>query len=403
MRLYWRKLVDADRRHLAGLDHLRVLAIVLVFLCHYRAYERPVWVDEIGLFGWTGVDLFFVLSGYLISDGLMRQLRSNRTIGFGEFYLNRALRIFPAYFFVVFLYFAFPVIREREGIAPLWQFLTFTQNFDLDFGTEGSFSHAWSLSIEEQFYLCLPLTLWLLTKGGGWRYGAWFLLGVLLFGLLVRAVGWLDIMQPFYEQGITENRFVAYNKWIYYPTYNRLDGLMIGVCIAAVMNYRPGWREWQAAHGNLLLVIGCLLLIISYFLMNGDRLAFWPTWIGYPLLSSAYGFMVFAALSPTCILYRVRWKGSALIAALSYGIYLCHKFLNHLLQQPMDAIGLESDGNLRVLICAAVSVAGALVLNIVVEYPFLKWRDRLKRRAYRGGGQSKRKQYKVRSSLLQSR
>ncbi|SEK67221.1 acyltransferase family protein [Parapedobacter koreensis] len=376
---YWRHILDVDRKHLAGLDHLRALAIILVFLCHYRAYERPGWVNEIGLFGWSGVDLFFVLSGYLIGNQLMRQLNTG-SIHFGEFYVNRALRIFPAYFLVVFLYFTFPIIRERDGIAPLWQFLTFTQNFDLDFGNEGTFSHAWSLAIEEQFYLLLPLTLSLLAGSRIWRQGLWVFLGILVLGLLVRSVLWLQVMQPFYDNAITENRFVAYNKWIYYPTYNRLDGLVVGVAIASAMNYRPRWQAWQAKHGNLLLVVGLLLLAVSYFLFRGDRLTFWPTVIGYPLLSVAYGVLVFAALSPSCILYRTRWKVSALIAALSYGIYLCHKFLNHLLQQPLDAMGLEKDGNMRVLICGMVSVLGALLLNMVVEYPFMKWRTRLNKR-----------------------
>ncbi|MGK6353036.1 acyltransferase family protein [Parapedobacter sp. DT-150] len=380
MKRYWNRLFDTDHQHLAGLDHLRALAIILVFLCHYRAYDRPDWVNEIGLFGWSGVDLFFVLSGYLISDQLMRQLISKHTIGFTEFYTHRALRIFPAYFFVVALYFAFPFIREREGIAPLWQFLTFTQNFDLDFGNEGTFSHAWSLAIEEQFYLLLPVSLWLIARTAAWRQGVWVFAGILVFGLLIRGINWLYFMQPFYENGITADRFVTYNKWIYYPTYNRLDGLVVGVAIAAIMNYRPRWRAWHASRGNQLLVIGLLLLAGAYFLMRGDRLDLWPTLVGYPLLSVAYGFMVFGALSPSCILYRVRWRVSTMIAALSYGIYLCHKFLNHIMQAPLDDWGLVSDGSLRVLICAAVSVIGALLLNFVVEYPFLRWRSRLKKR-----------------------
>lgn len=375
---YWNQLTDGDRKHLAGLDHLRALAIILVFLCHYRAYDRPDWVNEIGLFGWTGVDLFFVLSGYLIGNQLMQQLRVRQTIGFSDFYVNRALRIFPAYFVVVFLYFVFPIIRERGGIAPLWQFLTFTQNFDLDFGYEATFSHAWSLCIEEQFYLMLPLALWLVVRTGASRWGTWIFFGIFVFGLFMRGVNWMCFMKPFYEGGITENRFITYNKWVYYPTYNRLDGLTVGVMIAAIMNYRPYWRAWQQTRGNQLLLAGLALLAGAYFLMRGDRLAFWPTLLGYPLLSLAYGTMVFAALSPSCILHRVRWRVSTVIAALSYGMYLCHKFLNHLMQGPLDAWGFGQDGSLRVLICLVVSVLGAWLLNFLVEYPFMRLRRRLR-------------------------
>jgi len=381
LKAYWNQLTDVDRKHLAGLDHLRALAIILVFLCHYRAYDRPAWVNEIGLFGWTGVDLFFVLSGYLIGNQLMQQLKTKHSIGFSEFYLNRALRIFPAYFVVIFLYFTFPFIRERDGIAPLWQFLTFTQNFDLDFGNEATFSHAWSLCIEEQFYLLLPISLWLVARTGTSKRGIWIFLGIFIFGLLLRGINWMYFMKPFYEGGVADNRFVTYNKWVYYPTYNRLDGLMVGVAIAAIMNYHRRWRVWQATKGNLLLVVGLILLAGAYFLMRGDRLAFWPTLLGYPLLSVAYGMMVFAALSPSCILHRIRWKVSTLVAALSYGMYLCHKFLNHLMQGPLDDWGLAEDGSLRVLICLAVSILGAWLLNFFVEYPFMRLRRHLVKRA----------------------
>ena len=377
IRQYWNQLTDANQRHLAGLDHLRALAILLVFLCHYRAYPRPDWVNEIGLFGWTGVDLFFVLSGYLIGNQLMQQLKTRQTIGFSTFYLNRALRIFPAYFVVVLLYFAFPVIRERDGIAPWWQFLTFTQNFDLDFGNEATFSHAWSLCIEEQFYLLLPVSLALVMRTGASKRGIWVFLGIFLMGLLLRGINWMYFMSPFYEGGITDGRFVTYNKWVYYPTYNRLDGLTVGVAVAAIMNYRPQWRTWQATRGNQLLMIGLILLTGAFFLMRGDRLDFWPTLLGYPLLSLAYGVMVFAALSPSCVLYRFRWKGSTVIAAWSYGMYLCHKFLNHLMQGPLDAWELPEAGSLRVLICLAVTLIGAALLNFLVEYPFMRLRRRL--------------------------
>src|SRR6185295_2401640 len=100
-------------------------------------------------FGWSGVDLFFVLSGFLIT----RQLLAG--MGMREFYLRRALRILPLYWTALVLYFAIPGFAERSGIAPLWKFLLFVQNIGLDAATEGAFSHAWSLCIEEHFYLVL--------------------------------------------------------------------------------------------------------------------------------------------------------------------------------------------------------------------------------------------------------
>ena len=138
---------------LVGLVHLRALAIVLVFVYHYRLFAHPEWVDSVGAFGWTGVDLFFVLSGFLISRQLFRSIATRGTFSLREFYFKRLLRIVPAYLVVLAAYFCLPSIHERESLPPLWRFLSFTQNIGLDLRTSGTFSHAWSLCIEEHFRL----------------------------------------------------------------------------------------------------------------------------------------------------------------------------------------------------------------------------------------------------------
>jgi len=384
---YWEKLTDANKKHLAGLDHLRALAIILVFLCHYRAYKMPLWVDVVGRFGWTGVDLFFVLSGFLIGEQLLRQIKNKGAINFKQFYISRTFRILPAYFFIVLVYFLFPVLRERDGIAPLWQFLTFTQNFDLDFGNEGSFSHAWSLAIEEQFYVLLPLSICLSAKNRHIKKGFYLLAGVFLFGLLVRCWSWIQVMNPFYIHDITDGRFVAYNKWVYYPTYNRLDGLMAGVAIAGIMTFSKKLSERIKCQGNWLLASGTIGLIIAYFFLKEDRLDFWPTLIGYPLLALAFGLMVFGAILPSCFLYHIRWKFSTVIAALSYSIYLSHKMVNEALQTLLDYLGLAKESNVRVLLCACGSILVAFLINRCIEYPFMKWRKKIltqQKRTYNG-------------------
>jgi len=139
---------------LFGLNHLRALAISGVFLYHYaRLFPHPEWTNTLSKFGWTGVDLFFVLSGYLISSQLFAKMAQQKNISFKDFFIKRFFRIIPAYLVIVLLYFLFPSFREREAPAALWKYLTFTQNIGLDLRTQGTFSHAWSLCIEEQFYL----------------------------------------------------------------------------------------------------------------------------------------------------------------------------------------------------------------------------------------------------------
>jgi peptidoglycan/LPS O-acetylase OafA/YrhL len=158
----------------AGLDHLRALAIILVFIYHSGFIGgRPASLDGIVAFGWTGVDLFFVLSGYLIGGQLLARIARHQSISYGEFYIKRSMRILPAYLVVLALYFLIPAFRERSELPPLWRFLTFTQNYGLDLTREGAFSHAWSLCIEEQFYLGLPLFILALTAIGPAHRSVW--------------------------------------------------------------------------------------------------------------------------------------------------------------------------------------------------------------------------------------
>ncbi|MES2630244.1 MAG: acyltransferase [Bacteroidota bacterium] len=146
---------------LHGLDHLRALAIFIVFFYHYQLpfFGHPAWLTEAAAFGWVGVDLFFVLSGFLISSQVFAAIGNSGTFELKSYFIKRVFRILPAYLVVVAVYFIVPVFRERESLPPLWKFLTFTQNIGLDNFTEGTFSHAWSLCVEEHFYLVLPFTL----------------------------------------------------------------------------------------------------------------------------------------------------------------------------------------------------------------------------------------------------
>ena len=101
---------------LYGLDHLRALAILLVVFYHYRMFKHPEWLDTSIKFGWTGVDLFFVLSGYLIATPLFRALAAGKNVLFDAFFIKRIFRIFPAYLFVLCIYFLFPGFHEREAL-----------------------------------------------------------------------------------------------------------------------------------------------------------------------------------------------------------------------------------------------------------------------------------------------
>jgi peptidoglycan/LPS O-acetylase OafA/YrhL len=179
--------LDKNTHHkFAGLDHLRAVAISYVFLFHYFILSggQPKWLPGFAKFGWTGVDLFFVLSGFLISSQLFDQIEKGQNISYKQFFLKRFFRIVPAFLVTVGLYFCIPFFRERESLPSLWKFLTFTQNIGLNLKDFGAFSHAWSLCVEEHFYLLLPLILIVLQTTKRLKRSWWLLVGLFLLALL---------------------------------------------------------------------------------------------------------------------------------------------------------------------------------------------------------------------------
>src|SRR5438128_5857440 len=197
-----------DRERQPGLDLLRPLAIIVVVVYHAAlfGFKLPGRVDR---FGWIGVDLFFVLSGYLIGGQLLAPLARNQRINLGRFFARRALRIMPAYFVVLAVYFLLPSWREYSEMSqPFWKFLLSVQNIALHGGT--AFSHAWSLAVEDQFYLCLPFILLFANR---WSREAIIIPCAIVFGgSRLRA---FLAHQNLNDAGVL---FRGFQAWIYYPT-----------------------------------------------------------------------------------------------------------------------------------------------------------------------------------------
>ena len=297
---------------LHGLDHLRAFAIIFVFFFHYgRLFPHPEWTNTISKFGWTGVDLFFVLSGYLIASQLFRKIVQQQKISLKEFFIKRFFRIIPAYLVVVALYFLLPFTHEREALAPLWKYLTFTQNISLNIQTQGTFSHAWSLCIEEQFYFFLPLILLMLVYFKSIKKGFWILIALFLFGFFIRYYTYRHFFTP-----VADESWLNWYKWIYYPTWTRLDGLLVGVSVAALLEFKPVFSGKILNYGNLLFVIGLIIFTITYFVCTNEE-SLIASVLGFPLIAIGYGFIVLSALSPKCFLYKYESNTTTKIAALS--------------------------------------------------------------------------------------
>jgi peptidoglycan/LPS O-acetylase OafA/YrhL len=363
-----------DQTKLYGLDHLRALAITLVFLFHYKIpiFGHPDWLTGFAKFGWTGVDLFFVLSGFLISSQLFSQIRQGKMISFKQFFLKRFFRIVPAFLVVVAIYFCVPSFHERESLSPLWRFLTFTQNFGLDIKQCGTFSHSWSLCVEEHFYFFLPVILICFQFTKLFKKAYWLLIVLFLFGFIIRNYCWNNFFLPNIDK---DNAWLYWYKYIYYPTYNRLDGLLAGVSIAALYQFLPNLWSRVSRFGNLLIVCGLILLTAAYFLCFEEE-SYYATIFGFPLVAVGYGLMVTGAISPTSFLYKLRSATTTFIATLSYALYLTHKGIIHV-TQTLLADTIDVNSNMMLIICMAASAIAALLLNLAVEKPFMKLREKV--------------------------
>lgn len=348
----------------------------MVFYFHYFILSggEPAWLPDLAAFGWTGVDLFFVLSGFLIASQLFEQIHRGNGISFRLFFMKRAFRILPAYLVTVALYVYWPLFREREALPPIWKLFTFTQNLGLNIKDNGTFSHAWSLCVEEHFYLLLPMVLILVYRTRFWAK-AWILLPALLvLGLLWRWYAYGSLYEPHV------NGDIPWKYWyqhIYYPTYSRLDGLLAGVTIAACYVFRKQWWEQLAAKSGYALLLALAVLTGAYFLCADQQSRPASVW-GFPLVALGYGLLVMNAVSKHSFLSRHASGLTNWVAGLSYSIYLTHKGIIHLTRLALQ--DYELNANILLLICTATSLLGAYLLHRLVEQPFLRWRDRLLKR-----------------------
>ena len=360
---------------LYGLDHLRTLAIAWVFFFHYpNVIDMPDWAWNIKDFGWVGVDLFFVLSGFLIARQLFTKLKSTKTISLTHFFIKRFFRIIPVYLVVVAIYFLVPVFREKESLPALWRFLTFTQNIGLVPSINGTFSHAWSLCVEEQFYLLFPLIIIASVYLKIAKRGAYILLALFLFTCLLRLFLWYNYMEPLIKADGKYSDF--WITWLYYPTYTRLDGLLTGISIAGLVIFYPTLKDKINKYANFMLLTGIIILTGAYFICQ-PRVGFNANIFGYPSIAIGFGFMVLAAISPGCILYKFKSRVTTSIAILSYSIYLIHKGIRHVCLVYFGKMGLDEKSYWMMLLIIIFSIFGALILRYAIEKPFLKIRDKL--------------------------
>jgi peptidoglycan/LPS O-acetylase OafA/YrhL len=351
-----------------GPDILRGLAILLVAATHMPGQMPQAFWTYWQQFGWLGVDIFFVLSGYLIGTELLKPVHRGHAPDLRIFYLKRAFRILPAFWFMLALY-ALPLMREGPTMAPVWRFLTFTVNFGLDIRTARTFSHAWSLCVEEHFYLLLPLIILLFRKLDRSWIPFVFAFTVIAGGMWLRHSLWQD----WQAHGAKPAEFL---KHIYYPSYCRIDGLLMGVLLATVRLYHGDlWR--RHAQPIILLPIAALCLGITgaMNIHNNQILSEIGSVLFYPLFALGVVLLLSALLDLEPRIQTMRWSGLSFIAAISYSFYLSQKMVYHI-----DKLFMPTEwttGWAAIVVFYVTAITFAAVMHLLIEQPFMKLRNRM--------------------------
>ena len=338
------------RSHFRGLDGIRCLAILAV-LWHHSAGKDPFDNPIFGR-GYLGVDLFFVLSGFLITTILVRQRRNTGTIDLKRFYWRRSLRIFPLYYLflagLVLLY----AVTDQEKLdgyldaLPIYA-LYLTNWVEIEgFNT---FHRGWSLAVEEQFYLVWPFVLMM----GGVRLGVAVALAVAVT-TFVLGTGAVD--------GVKElgRSFVPFRT------------ILLGGCLAIALDHPAGHALVKRLFGwrHAILVFAAALLAFLVFVPGALR---GGTEISVQLLMTA--LVAAVVLEERGSAYIVLDSGPfRFVGLVSYGVYVLHGQVHGVAEALVNKVGGGALADVRVAFFVAstgVSLAVAAVSFYLFERPFL--------------------------------
>jgi peptidoglycan/LPS O-acetylase OafA/YrhL len=333
-------------RKIPQLDAIRGIAILLVIIHNTDSFPSLL-LAPISTYGWMGVDLFFVLSGYLITGILLDTKKSDSY--FRHFYARRCLRIWPLYYsLLIFMFVIVPHLQRSDAHAilerssPWWAYPFFLQNFFVAIPQQaaGPLGVTWSLAIEEQFYLIWPLVVRHFSSIGIKRIA----MGVILLSPLVR----------FY--------LTLHHVNIYSNLFCRMDGLMAGALLAVLVrgegfvplkHVKPAWISF--------------FLAVSFAILAENRQAHWIT---FSMTSWASVSLVYLSLYSQWKWIQWIFKNRFLTytGTVSYGLYLLHKI-------PFDvakAIHASPHTFFSMFMTIVFSYLLAALSWTLLEKPFLK-------------------------------
>jgi peptidoglycan/LPS O-acetylase OafA/YrhL len=334
-------------QHIPELDGLRGIAILAVMLCHFQdPVEQSLpfgIVSKIIMHGGVGVDLFFVLSGYLITSILVSTKGTQNY--FRAFYARRALRIFPLYFVVIALFFfaVVPVLQHHgkdlwiTNQEQVWYWL-FLSNWRsaLGYNDGAQLAHLWSLAIEEQFYLLWSVVVWLVPSRHIRSVTAFAVVASLTFHLVWALNG-------------------SNGRFLYFSTLTRMDALALG----ALLSVSKPFRNFMGKFAYPILVLSAIVIFVPF----RHRL---------DLISSDIGSCALVALSLNRPVSALRATWLRTFGKYSYALYVIHYFVHGMAPALVSHFSPAVFALLFIILGIGVSYGAAWVSWRILEQPFLR-------------------------------
>jgi peptidoglycan/LPS O-acetylase OafA/YrhL len=343
-------------RTFPSLDGLRCLAVVAV-VWHHTAPRTPMlpMTDR----GFLGVDLFFVLSGFLIVTLLLRERDQHGRISLRDFYMRRTLRIFPLYYAIVLGLAALVLLRPHMTMAGTYLqdlpwLLTYTSNWA---GVTGLLAIAWSLAAEEQFYLVWPAVERFFAR---WTLPIWIAAVIVSQALNFRVFDeWLPPGKRHADLEIMQATFTP---------------ILFGVALAHVLHRREGWTRvapWLGRKSTPIVLLSALVLLANapIDIAGGLRLGI------HVVMVLLLGSLVVRSDTLGGLL---TWRPVVRIGLVSYGVYLLHMFVRHGAAAVLDRVPVRVPGDLFVAVVLGTWLAAEVSFHLF-ESRFLALKKRFAR------------------------
>lgn len=354
-------------RRVPELDALRGLASLIILLLHARVFEGVAILGTLWAgFGWGGVDLFFVLSGYLITSII---LRSGSQSGFlRSFYARRGLRIWPIYYLLMLGVIAVNLALPTHPIPMqgMPQYLTYTQGIPAYWGSESPgqlewLGHTWTLAIEEQFYLVWPFLVLLVPR----RRLIPTCLAIALFSMIIRS-SWPNRIASFLDLGI---HFPAAAQWL---LLGRIDGFALGGLLAVLMTDPRTTtlrrRRFERLFAGIALAAAVYLVTCSLAFSKIPAAPSMTTLVSFGVV----GLVLLNAGSHR--LRFLRWSWLCYLGLISYGLYLLHPIVFELFHLSRPWFGSRAWLVSPLMLLASLAVA--ILSWHLIEQPILRFKDR---------------------------